>query len=328
MAQLRTLHRAVRHPLALTPAAPQRNLVHLYLANLAPAGRQGARSVLRIAARHLTDGACDWNTLDFSQLRAEHILALRGWLVGSGYSLWTKNSVLARVRAICHLAWRLGYLTADEWQRIADVPGISGHPLPAGRILSQDELEALFRVAFKDQSVRGLRNAALLTVLYTTGIRRRELVGLDRDDYDTVTGALQVRRAKGGRQRRVWVGDPCARGVVGRWLAAYTLEHGPLFPSLTKWGTARGRLAYSAPPEILGELGRAAAIRPFTCHDLRRTCITRLAEAASLDIAAAIAGHVKLDTTRAYVRRPEEAQRAAAALLTIPFRAMGHTAGN
>jgi site-specific recombinase XerD len=99
-------------------------------------------------------------------------------------------------------AWRLGYMEAEAYQRAAD--------LPAGR----GELRALFQVCQVDRSSPGARDAALLAVLYGSGLRRAEVVALELADYDLDSGALTIRRGKGRKDRLSYVTEGSARALA------------------------------------------------------------------------------------------------------------------
>ena len=73
-------------------------------------------------------------------------------------------------------------------------------------MLSVSEVEKV--LALPDvKDVFGLRDRALLETLYSTGIRRKELIGLGLFDIDTERGTLHVREGKGGRERVVPIGE-------------------------------------------------------------------------------------------------------------------------
>src|SRR5262249_31352775 len=82
-------------------------------------------------------------------------------------------------------------------------PGRSTPP-PARPVLTLAEVEALLAAPTGDGV--GLRDRAILETLYSTGLRRAELCGLDCYDLDVVKGTVNVRQAKGGRERIVPIG--------------------------------------------------------------------------------------------------------------------------
>ena len=90
-----------------------------------------------------------------------------------------------------------------------------------GRILSRQEVEAVLREA-DPGTAQGLRDRALLELLYATGIRRSEAASLGLYDPDLLRGVLWVRHGKGGRQRVVPLGTRATA-----WLDKYLSQARP-----------------------------------------------------------------------------------------------------
>src|SRR6185369_7354431 len=90
---------------------------------------------------------------------------------------------LAAVKSCLKVAWQLGLITAECFQRAIDLAPIRGRSLPRGRALTAAELSALFAACAADRRlIRGLRDAAVFA-LFRTGIRAGELVALDLADW-------------------------------------------------------------------------------------------------------------------------------------------------
>ena len=97
-------------------------------------------------------------------------------------------------------------------------------------ILSQEQIEALLRQPDID-GITGVRDRALLEVLYASGLRRSEAVRLQLPEVDLNSGILTVRQGKGRRDRRVPLGER-----AGAWLNRYLIEVRPrLMVNLTEW---------------------------------------------------------------------------------------------
>ena len=80
--------------------------------------------------------------------------------------------MLAALRGVLKECWRLGYMTAEDYHRAADVPTIRAQTLPRGRALASGEISALMGACGRDSSPAGIRDAALIGVLYGAGLRR------------------------------------------------------------------------------------------------------------------------------------------------------------
>src|SRR3954470_4421605 len=190
--------------LAPIPTAQQRaadqHPAFVYLASLAPGSRRGVRSSLQVCAELLSTGLCDWQTLPWQALGPQHTQALRSELADR-YAAATANKMLASVRGVLRAAWELGQIDTDRYQRAIGFRAVRGRTLPRGRSISQGELRALFSNCLKDKTPLGVRDAALLAVLYGSGLRRAEVTALDVADYDRETGSLTIRAGKGNKAR-------------------------------------------------------------------------------------------------------------------------------
>lgn len=105
-------------------------------------------------------------TLDWSRLRYQHTAAIRARLAAD-YAPATANKMLSALRGVLKEAWRLGLMSAEDYQRAADIANIKAETLPAGRDLSFGEIKALADVCMDDSSAAGVRDAAIIGVLAT-----------------------------------------------------------------------------------------------------------------------------------------------------------------
>ncbi len=307
---------------ALTVAGPRRAEEHpavVYLLRLAPGSRRTMRRALDTIAATLTDGRDDALELPWPELRYQHTAAVRA-ILAARYAPATANKMLAALRGVLKEAWRLGLMDGGDYQRAVDLPGVRGGTLPRGRALTPCEIRALFAVC-ADGSPAGVRDAALLAVLYGGGLRRAECVSLDMSDYHPATGALTVRHGKGEKARIVYLTGGGGEALAA-WLALRGEAAGPLFLPINKGGRlTHRRMTDQAVLAILRRRALKAGVGHFSPHDLRRTCISDLLDAGA-DIATVqkLAGHASVATTGRYDRRGEHAKMRAAALLHVPYQ--------
>ncbi len=151
----------------------------------------------------------------------------------------------------------------------------------------------------------GLRNRAILEVLYSTGIRRTELVNLDLYDVDFERGRLAIRGGKGGKDRVVPIG-----GRALLWIQRYLEDVRPryvlhadewaLFIALDGTRFSTGGLGNEV-TKILKKSG--VRRRTGSCHLFRHTMATLMLEGgADVRYLQEMLGHAKLDTTQIYTR--------------------------
>jgi integrase/recombinase XerD len=180
-----------------------------------------------------------------------------------------------------------------------DLPRKQTQRLP--KALDQEEIDRVFSLPNPADAL-GLRDRAILELLYATGIRRTELTRLDRSDYDSSAHTLLVRQGKGGKSRLLPVG-----GRAAFWLDRYLAESRPLFANLPNQ-TALFLSGYGTPitPAYLGTwvaglLQRAGIDKPGAVHLFRHSCATAMhLGGADIRHVQEMLGHARLETTQIY----------------------------
>jgi integrase/recombinase XerD len=174
-----------------------------------------------------------------------------------------------------------------------------GFALP--KTLTEAEVEALLSAPDAEDPL-GLRDRAMLELLYASGLRVSEIVGLPRDRVDLDAGILRV-TGKGGRERLVPFGSKAAewlRRYLSRARGELDRNRSPhLF--LSARGTAMTRQRFW---QLVEKYGRAAGIRTrLTPHRLRHSFATHLLEhGADLRALQMMLGHADIATTQIYTQ--------------------------
>jgi site-specific recombinase XerD len=310
-----TLQTALQ-PVAVPPA--HRHPARAYLARLAVGSRPAMRGALAVAAELLTGGRCTWETMPWHLLEAQHTKALRAELAHR-YAPTTANKMLAAVRGVLREAWELGLIPGEQYHRATSFRTVRGERLLRGRALGGGELKALFEACNADKSPTGARDAALIAVLYGSGLRRSEAVALDVASYDGEAGSLTVRAGKGNKDRMCYTASGQSK-LIEAWLTLRGKHAGPLFCAIAKGGKIKERrLTDRAVLYIVRRRARQAGVEHFSPHDLRRTMIGDLLDAgADISTVQKLAGHANVSTTVRYDRRDEVSKKRAARLLNIP----------
>jgi integrase/recombinase XerD len=176
-------------------------------------------------------------------------------------------------------------------------------PLP-GRVLDEKDV-ARFCTAPNTSVPLGIRDRALLELLYATGVRKIELCALEVFDVDLTGGLLRVRQGKGGKERFVPLSN-----AAQAWLREYLREIRPHFAKksedsvralfLTRTGR---RLDGNAVDQVLLKYARKKGMKRVSCHALRRTVATSmLKRGADIRVVAELLGHSQVVTTQRYTR--------------------------
>ncbi len=321
-----------------------RNPVVSYLASL---GSKDSRRVQKTAldqiAAALSDGAIEdslmfpWEKLDYGT-----VTAVKAWL-DAQYAPSTVNRYLCAIRRVIQEAWRHHLITAETYQRATDVQSVSAQRLPTGRELDNAEIKALIQACLADESnpVLGIRDAAMVSLMYSSGLRRSEVVSLDLKDLDMKIGQLRV-IGKRNKERTAFLAKGALKAIE-KWLEWRGPEPGPLFYSVNKSGriirfrkerlTAAQKKKGAVSRQIVARLSdqtvyhviekrsdEAGLIQRTTPHDMRRTFVSDLLD-VGVDLATVsrMAGHEDTNTTKRYDRRPSRVMQEAVDKLNVPY---------
>lgn len=265
------------------------------------------------AARHLGE------RIPWEGIRYQHVVKLRSRFEERWESLSHVNKHMSAVRGVLHECWLLGLMTAEDFRRACDVPNVKGSREPTGRSIHAEEFAALLAVCLSDdRGPLGVRDAAIIAVLQSTGIRRAEAAAALIERYDHGERSLKV-VGKGNKERTVYL-HPTAVPYVDRWLVAVGGRRGPFFRHIDRWGHITAKpLSSRAIGYIVNERREAAGLPLMSTHDFRRTFIGDFIDAGGdLVQAQKLAGHSASTTTAGYDRRPGRALRTAVDRLKLP----------
>ncbi len=273
-------------------------------------------------------GAAGWEEVTLPDL--QRFLAS---LEARGLSARSRARALSAVRQFFRFLEREEEISANP-TGLLEAPRL---PVRLPRVLSEAEMAALLE-APDPATPLGQRDAALLEVLYATGMRVSELVSLTLQQVDLGRGVVRV-LGKGRKERLVPLSPP-AVAKLGRYLNGgrrqilqqRSSRQGPtsrpprLGSNLVRRGGHRG-----APPEsslvflnrrggslsrqgfwkLLGRYAKQAGLRPLSPHMLRHSFATHLlARGANLRVLQLLLGHADLATTQIYTHLEAERLRA------------------
>ncbi|PIW25718.1 MAG: recombinase XerD [Rhodospirillales bacterium CG15_BIG_FIL_POST_REV_8_21_14_020_66_15] len=273
------------------------------------AERGAARNTIESYGRDLDDfaGFCARRKIAADQAGADEIAAYMKRLSGAGMAASTQARRLSALRQFFRFLQAERIRDDDPTQAVAAPRQVRALP----KYLSEDEVERLLAAARERPGADGLRATALMEILYATGLRVSELVGLPLSAVSR-DGRVLIVRGKGGKERMVPIGGP-ARDALADYLAVRSGYLGTdkdprsalLFPSRAR----QGHLTRARFGQILKELAVAAGIPPrrVSPHVLRHSFASHLlAHGADLRSLQQMLGHADISTTQVYTHVLEE----------------------
>lgn len=260
--------------------------------------------------------------IPYARMRYQHVAAVRAAVMGK-YAPATVNLVLSALRGVLTEAWKLGQMDAEAYQRAVAVRSVRGETVMAGRELASGEMVALVDACRRDAGPAGVRDAAILGLLATCGLRRGEVAALELRDLTHEGDAVRVlvRAGKGHKDRTAFVTGGARKALLD-WLAARGESEGPLFAPVRKGGKVVSGHGMTAQALYLMLQKRAgeARVAAFSPHDFRRTMIgNMLGSQVDVVTIAKIVGHASPSTTARYDRRAEGVKRAASEQMYFPY---------
>lgn len=209
-------------------------------------------------------------------LRLQVVRSFFKWMAKKNHILWNPASEVELPRIESRLPKYV--MTVSEAEQVLEMPDV--------------------------ETQLGVRDRAILETLYSTGMRRMEILGLRIHDLDEERGTIFVQQGKGKKDRMVPIGDRALQ-----WIERYLVEVRPqwVFEAdqqklfLTREGSP---MSASRLTQIVGEYVAAADIsKEGSCHLFRHTAATLMLEnGADIRYIQALLGHARLNTTEIYTQ--------------------------
>nr|WP_288466124.1 site-specific tyrosine recombinase XerD [uncultured Pseudomonas sp.] len=244
----------------------------------------------------LLNGWLQARDVELQAVGREVLLDHLAWRMNEGYKARSTARLISGIRGFYRFLLREGIIDTDPTLQV-DMPQL-GRPLP--KSLSEADVEALLAAPDLDDPI-GLRDRAMLEVLYACGLRVSELVGLTLEQVNLRQGVLRV-FGKGSKERLVPMGEE----AIG-WVERYCREARPallagrpadvLFPSLRGEQMTRQTFWH----RIKHHAQVAGIAKSLSPHTLRHAFATHLLNhGADLRVVQMLLGHSDLSTTQIY----------------------------
>lgn len=222
-----------------------------------------------------------------------HLRLYLGQLARRGLKRSSISRRLSAIRSFFRYLKREGLIKCNPARLVSTPKFTKGLP----RWLTVEEAFSLVE-APPQVDAKGIRDRAILELLYSSGLRVGELVGLDLGDVDLQEGLVRV-LGKGGKERLIPVGSKACEAL--RLYLKVRGEFGPKEDALflNRWGR---RLSARSVGKIVKEYAlRGGVLKPVTPHLLRHTFATHMLDGgADLRAIQELLGHARLSTTQRY----------------------------
>ena len=293
-----------------------RNPLTLYLTRLAPSSQLTMRYVLQDAADRFGFEDINLEDIDWHLLQPEHVIALVAALREDGYAPNTSSLYVNAVRGVMNEAWRMSLISQEHLLKMRTVKAAPGTRLSQGRNLRRTLIREMMDVCAADPRPQGLRDAAVIGILYGSGMRKSESVNLDLAQINFDERSLRV--IGKGNKELIKYAPGWAFAKLQAWLEfrREQLKEGEqddsfLFNRIRRGShITRERITKHAIYYIARQRGQQVGVKIMP-HDFRRSFITRVIEEHDLSIAQKLAHHTNIQTTANYdVRDDNERRRA------------------
>lgn len=235
------------------------------------------------------------NVKRLNTLKSEHVVSYLGHCKGVGKSDSTVNRYFMALRSYCRWLRKTRRLAIDLTEDITAPKNLQKAPT----VLTTEELERI--LSKPDVSCEaGMRDRAILEVLYSSGLRASELCDLELEDVHGTQ--VRVVCGKRGKTRTV----PLTGSAV-KWVEEYVREYrgreeGYLFVTLAGKKLQRQYLS-----RLVSEYAEDAGVENVSAHTLRHACATHLLhEGADLRMIQELLGHSSIASTQRYTHLSSE----------------------
>lgn len=249
-------------------------------------------------------------------IRYQEILAKKG-----DKSVSVRTQSLASIKILCEILHADGLLNLYDLTLIRGIKPEKHESELKGKFIPEGDVKGLIIACQRDISPAGFRDASIIALLHSTGMRRGECADLEIDDINPMERRLVLKQTKNKKDRPAFINEGAFQHLR-KWLRVRGVSPGKIY-----WRTKKGgelKRGVSITPQsiyyILKKRCREAGIETCSPHDFRRTLISNLLnQDTDLPLISRLVGHSGPDVTARYDRRPEEDLRRAASKIYTPY---------
>ena len=241
---------------------------------------------------------CDINFVsEIGDISSQLIRGYIIWLDEQGHNPGGCHSFYRALKAF--LKWYECETEQNDWRNPIDRvkgPKVNLGPLEPAK---SEDLKQLLTVCGND--FFGVRDKLILLVLMDTGLRASELINLNIEDINPVTGVMVIKNGKGGKSRIAYLGRK-SRQALRQYLKSLKKEEGPLY--LNRYGE---RIAYDGLRGIIKRLANQVGIESPTIHSFRRYfALEMLRNGVDVFSLQILMGHADIQVLRRYLKQTNQ----------------------
>lgn len=239
-------------------------------------------------------------SVELADLDARQIRDFQMELMDTGHTPRTTNKMLSAIHSWCRYLRKKGWIAYDPFQKVSTIKTDKKLPI----FYKENEVEHIYDAELFPDTFEGQRDRLLLRILYETGIRRSEAVGLTEASVDL--DALQVKvLGKRNKERLIPIENELAHNI--RRFLALKRERGisteSLLPNENGTPLTSSKL-YTTVRKYMAQISTADRISP---HVFRHSFATHmLNEGANIDAIKELLGHTDLMATEVYTHVTRE----------------------
>lgn len=292
-----------------------------YLSSVGAGSRRTVQQSLTHLASMLAGDKADPITLRWERLTRANTVEIRAQLKAA-YAPATANKMLSVLRGVLRAARAMKLMTEGAFQTAASLEMIKPSATPPASAFTESTAARLFEACATEPGAAGRRDAALLAIFLSTGLRRAEAAALDAGDYDAVTGRLHIRGERPEYDRIVTLPLP-ARDALADWFKVRTSEPGPLLLPVDRAGLIRfRRMTDQAIYDIFGRIAARAGMTGLSLRGMRRAYVVSLIRAGHTPEQVQYrVGNASWFTTATYQDLAADSSQTWYSIDRIPYRA-------
>lgn len=228
------------------------------------------------------------------------------------YAPATADNLLRMLRGVAYHAWLSESISVETLQRIKAIKLPRGSRQSSGRYLSYTDVDQISALTLaQSNNIKALRDNAIFWLMYESGLRRAEVIGLDIGDIDLYLCKIRV-MGKGNKERHVpFSKSSDLYSAIEKWLTI-RLQHqqkiSSFFCGVNRYQQLTSqRLTTQTLNDLCKQIHQLGFSRRISPHDFRHSVATNLLRSGyDLLLVSKFMGHSSITTTQRYDRRTDD----------------------